>query len=137
MNSSLRLFFIFTLCSELGAAVEMGVTYSPPEGNTTFIDGTTWCIASLQAGHEQELQDALDWACGPGLADCTAIQPGYPCFQPHNLLSLASYAFNMYYQSNGDSPIACYFGGTGLITSTNPSYGSCQFPSSSSPSSSG
>ncbi|GLJ53873.1 hypothetical protein SUGI_1150580 [Cryptomeria japonica] len=133
MNSLLGFLFILALCSELGTGAEMPdtpiVTYSPPEGNTTFIDGTTWCIASSQA-NQQDLQEALDWACGPGLADCSAIQPGQPCYQADNLALVASYAFNTYYQTNGDSPIACNFGGTGVITSTNPSYGSCQFQSS-------
>lgn len=123
------------LCLVLGAGyhetkVDMPntpiTTFSPPEGNTTFIDGTTWCVASPSA-NQQYLQEALDWACGPGLTDCSGIQLGQPCYQPSNLLSAASYAFNMYYQANGNSPVACNFGGTGMITSSDPSYGSCQF----------
>ncbi|GER36780.1 carbohydrate-binding X8 domain superfamily protein [Striga asiatica] len=55
-----------------------------------------------------DLQIALDWACGFGRAECSPIQPGGPCFEPNNLHSHASYAFNSYYQQNGNSDIACY-----------------------------
>lgn len=96
------------------------VTPSPPEGNTTFLDGTTWCVA-LAGVPQDDLQDALDWACGLGMADCGPVQPGGLCFDPDTLLSHASYAFNSYYQQNGNSDIACNFGGTATVTRNNPS----------------
>ncbi|KAK4744538.1 hypothetical protein SAY87_010850 [Trapa incisa] len=102
---------------------------SPPEGNTTFLGGTTWCIA-LAGVAQVDLQKALDWACGLGMADCQAIQKGGPCFEPETLLSHASYAFNSYYQKNGNSDIACNFGGTAAVTKTNPSYGKCDYSAS-------
>lgn len=93
---------------------------SPPEGNITFLGGTTWCVA--RAGAPQlDLQNALDWACGLGMADCRPIQAGGPCFEPNTLLSHASFAFNNYYQQNGNSDIACNFGGTAMLTKINPS----------------
>ncbi|KAJ8440296.1 hypothetical protein Cgig2_012732 [Carnegiea gigantea] len=101
-------------------------TLSPPEGNTTFLGGTTWCVA-LPMASQIDLQIALNWACGPGGADCSRIQPGGPCFQPDNLVNHASYAFNSYYQQNGNNDIACYFGGTATLTYHNPSYGKCQY----------
>ncbi|XP_027348482.1 glucan endo-1,3-beta-glucosidase 13 [Abrus precatorius] len=103
-------------------------TLSPPEGNTTFIDGTTWCVA-LAGVSQADLQNALDWACGLGTADCTAIQQGGPCFEPDTLVSHASFAFNSYYQTNGNSDIACNFGGTATLTKRNPSYGKCLYSS--------
>ncbi|XP_011096658.1 glucan endo-1,3-beta-glucosidase 12 [Sesamum indicum] len=105
-------------------------TLSPPEGNTTFLGGTTWCVARPGAS-PTDLQIALDWACGLGKADCRAIQAGGPCFDPDTLLSHASYAFNNYYQQNGNSDIACYFGGTAALTQNNPSHGRCVFATSS------
>ncbi|KAL5716400.1 hypothetical protein ACHQM5_018099 [Ranunculus cassubicifolius] len=95
-------------------------TLSPPEGNTTFLNGVTWCIA--RPGVSQvDLQIALDWACGLGMTDCTPIKSGGPCFNPDTLLSHASYAFNSYYQQNGNSDIACNFGGTASLTKQDPS----------------
>lgn len=95
-------------------------TLSPPEGNTTFLDGTTWCVA-LAGVSQVDLQNALDWACGLGMADCKAIQEGGPCYDPDTLVSHASFAFNSYYQLNGNSDIACNFGGTAAVTKYNPS----------------
>lgn len=90
-----------------------------PEGNTTLVEGPTWCVAA--AGVSQaDLQNALDWACGLGQADCRPIKNGGPCYQPNNLLSHASYAFNSYYQQNGNSDVACNFGGTATITKHDP-----------------
>ncbi|GMH01436.1 hypothetical protein Nepgr_003275 [Nepenthes gracilis] len=104
-------------------------TWSPPEGNTTFVDGTTWCVA-LAGVSQVDLQIALDWACGPGAADCGPIQVGGSCFDPDTLLSHASYAFNTYYQQNGNSDIACNFGGTAKMTKEDPSYGKCVYAAS-------
>ncbi|XP_021812419.1 major pollen allergen Ole e 10-like [Prunus avium] len=101
-------------------------TMSPPEGNTTFLDGTTWCVA-LPGVSQVDLQNALDWACGLGMANCKAIQEGGACYEPDTLLSHASFAFNDYYQQNGNSDIACNFGGTAAVTKYNPSHGKCVF----------
>ncbi|OAY47210.1 glucan endo-1,3-beta-glucosidase 13 [Manihot esculenta] len=101
-------------------------TLSPPEGNTTFLGGTTWCVA-LAGVSQIDLQNALDWACGLGMADCSPIQQGGSCFEPDTLLSHASFAFNNYYQQNGNSDIACNFGGTATLTKSNPSYGKCNY----------
>lgn len=102
------------------AVIPVPTTPSPPEGNTTFIDGTTWCVA-LAGVSQADLQNALDWACGLGKADCTPIQKGGACYEPDTLVSHASFAFNNYYQTNGNSDIACNFGGTATLTKNNPS----------------
>ncbi|XP_009362261.2 PLASMODESMATA CALLOSE-BINDING PROTEIN 5 isoform X2 [Pyrus x bretschneideri] len=121
------------LVSTMGAAVQEkadgaipDTTLSPPEGNTTFLDGTTWCVA-LPGVSQADLQNALDWACGLGMADCKPIQKGGACYEPDTLLSHASYAFNNYYQQNGNSDIACNFGGTAGVTKKNPSHGKCNY----------
>ncbi|XP_061365694.1 major pollen allergen Ole e 10-like [Gastrolobium bilobum] len=102
---------------------------SPPEGNTTFIDGITWCVA-LAGVSQADLQNALDWVCRPENVDCKPIKIGGSCFEPDTLLSHASYAFNNYYQTNGNSDVACNFGGTATTTKKNPSYGKCVYSSS-------
>ncbi|CAM8915388.1 unnamed protein product [Rhodiola kirilowii] len=109
-------------------------TNSPPEGNTTFLGATTWCVA-VPGASQADLQNALDWACGLGMADCRPIQQGGSCFDPDTLMSHASYAFNYYYQQNGNSDIACNFGGTATLTKINPSYGNCVYRASGSVSS--
>ncbi|KAL2941752.1 Glucan endo-1 3-beta-glucosidase 1, partial [Bienertia sinuspersici] len=80
-------------------------------------------------GQKTSLQDALDYACGIGGADCSTIQDGGSCYNPISLQNHASYAFNSYYQKN-PSPTSCDFGGAAVLVNTNPSTGSCIFPSS-------
>lgn len=94
--------------------------------------GGSWCVAS-QTAFRPALQAALDYACGHG-ADCFAIQPGGRCYYPNTLNAHASYAFNSYYQKS-PIPNSCNFGGTALITSTDPSSGTCLYPSTSTSSS--
>ncbi|KAK1434524.1 hypothetical protein QVD17_00271 [Tagetes erecta] len=104
---------------------------NPPAGNGR---GQSWCIAKSGAS-QAVLQSALDYACGIGGADCATIQQGSSCFEPATLQNHASYAFNSYYQKN-PVPTSCDFGGAAALTTTNPSTGSCVYPSSSSSSSS-
>ncbi|XP_010244529.1 PREDICTED: glucan endo-1,3-beta-glucosidase 12 [Nelumbo nucifera] len=131
---SLLVMECYLVCSgariqEKEEAVNPIPTLSPPEGNTTFLGGTTWCVA-LPGASQIDVQNALDWACGLGMADCGPIQSGGVCFEPDTLLSHASYAFNSYYQQNGNSDIACNFGGTATVVTRNPSYGSCLYSAS-------
>ncbi|XP_020595896.1 PLASMODESMATA CALLOSE-BINDING PROTEIN 5-like [Phalaenopsis equestris] len=92
--------------------------------------GDLWCVAKNNA-EDAALQSALDWACGPGLSDCRPIQDGGICFEPDDLQSHASYAFNDYFRRHGSSPSACDFSGVAAITGLNPSLGDCKFPASS------
>ncbi|KAK2644512.1 hypothetical protein Ddye_019707 [Dipteronia dyeriana] len=102
-------------------------------GSGTFLanDTTnqTYCIA-MDGVDSKTLQAALDWACGPGRANCSEIQPGEACYQPNNVKGHASYAFDSYYQKEGRSSGSCDFKGVAMITTTDPSHGSCIFPGS-------
>ncbi|KAI4371142.1 hypothetical protein MLD38_019408 [Melastoma candidum] len=89
----------------------------------------TYCVA-MEGVDDKTLQTALDWACGPGLANCTGIQPGESCFQPNDIRSHASFAFDSYYQKEGKRDVSCNFQGVAMITTTDPSYGGCIFPGS-------
>ncbi|KAL6634423.1 hypothetical protein ACP70R_027094 [Stipagrostis hirtigluma subsp. patula] len=92
--------------------------------------GAAWCIARSGAP-QKTLQAALDYACGPaGGADCAPIQASGLCYLPNTLAAHASYAFNSVYQRSRAAPGACDFAGTATITLTDPSYGSCTYPSS-------
>ena len=98
-------------------------TYSPtmesPKRSSPPLSGASWCIAS-QSASQTALQVALDYACGHGGTDCSAIQTGQRCYNPNTIHNHASYAFNSYYQKN-PVPNSCNFGGTAVITSTDPS----------------
>ncbi|KAG6420001.1 hypothetical protein SASPL_116515 [Salvia splendens] len=89
-----------------------------------------WCVVRSDAS-EQALQTALDYSCSAG-ADCSPIQPNGLCFLPNTLQAHASYAFNSYYQRKNNAPDSCSFASTSTIARTDPSYGSCVYPSSAS-----
>lgn len=80
---------------------------------------TTWCVVRSDASQE-ELQQALDYACGSG-ADCTPILSNGLCYLPNTIQAHASYAFNSYYQRKAMAPGSCDFSGTATIAQTDPS----------------
>jgi hypothetical protein len=79
----------------------------------------TWCIAKTGMT-DKVLQNGIDYACGIGGADCSAIQPMGSCYNPNTVQAHASYAFNSYFQRN-PSPASCDFGGAGMLVNVNPS----------------
>ncbi|XP_062179533.1 PLASMODESMATA CALLOSE-BINDING PROTEIN 2-like isoform X2 [Phragmites australis] len=104
-------------------------TQTPSLANPVAGGGGSWCVASPGAS-TTALQVALDYACGQGGADCSAIQPGASCSNPDTVRDHASYAFNSYYQKN---PVqtSCDFGGTAVLTSTDPSTSTCRYSATS------
>ncbi|KAJ8554563.1 hypothetical protein K7X08_025241 [Anisodus acutangulus] len=101
--------------------------YKGKKGNVSASVGQTWCVASGEAGKDN-LQAALDYACGEGGADCRSIQPGSTCYNPNTLEAHASFAFNSYYKKKGRAMGSCYFGGAAYIVHQQPKYGSCELP---------
>lgn len=89
----------------------------PPPPQTAV---NSWCVAVATAD-PAPLQQALDWACGEGGADCSPLQAGQSCFTPDTLVSHASYAFNSYFQKQNKAGGSCYFGSTAYITNQDPS----------------
>ncbi|XP_022859371.1 glucan endo-1,3-beta-glucosidase 4-like [Olea europaea var. sylvestris] len=90
---------------------------------------TVFCIAKPGAD-ERSLRSGLNWACGPGQANCRAIQQGQPCYLPDTWQNHASYAYNDYYQKMHSSGGTCDFDGTAMTTAIDPSHGSCRFTGS-------
>ncbi|XP_010552500.1 PREDICTED: PLASMODESMATA CALLOSE-BINDING PROTEIN 5 [Tarenaya hassleriana] len=105
-------------------------TVAAAQGGGGAVDPSElWCVAKNNA-EDAALQTAIDWACGPGGADCGMIQQGGPCYDPMDLQQTASYAFNDYYLKHGLADDACFFDNNAALTSLNPSRGKCKFPSS-------
>ncbi|CAH8320360.1 unnamed protein product [Eruca vesicaria subsp. sativa] len=63
------------------------------------------------------LQAALDWACGPGKVDCSALMQGEECYEPDDVKMM---------KASG----SCDFKGVSTVTFTDPSRGTCVFPGS-------
>ncbi|KAH9301295.1 hypothetical protein KI387_012878, partial [Taxus chinensis] len=101
-------------------------SFTPTAPSTPSSVGATWCVAKNNID-DKTLQVALDYACGVGGADCTKIQQGGVCFEPDNVQSHASYAFNNYYTKNGMVTETCDFGGSAAPTTLNPSHGTCVY----------
>lgn len=93
-------------------------------------NSTVFCVA-IQGTNTTALQNGLNYACGQGGANCSAIQPGQPCYDPNTLQNHASFAYNDYYQETQSVGGTCDFDGTATTTNIDPSYGSCIFTGSS------
>lgn len=96
---------------------DLGLSDSDVSGSNS---SGVFCVARPGAD-ESSLRSGLDWACGPGQADCDFIQQGKPCFVPDTLQNHASYAYNDYYQKKRTSGGSCDFGGSAVMTSVDPS----------------
>ncbi|KAL8195573.1 hypothetical protein R6Q57_025976 [Mikania cordata] len=111
-----------------GSKSTVPVAPSPSDGDVSESSiGQTWCVANGKVG-QKKLQDALDYACGEGGADCRPIQSDDTCYNPNTLEAHASYAFNSYYQKQARVSGSCDFGGAAYVVSQPPRYGSCKFP---------
>ncbi|XP_051144429.1 glucan endo-1,3-beta-glucosidase 3-like [Andrographis paniculata] len=89
----------------------------------------TYCVAK-DGADKKMLQAALDWACGPGKVDCSAMLQGQPCYEPDTVAAHSSYAFDAYYHRMDMADGTCNFNGVATVTTTDPSRGSCIFPGS-------
>ncbi|XP_042493495.1 glucan endo-1,3-beta-glucosidase 1-like [Macadamia integrifolia] len=104
------------------SAVDMGAAPSPETGEVNPL----WCVAkpSVPAA---TLEEAMDYACREGGADCEEIKPHGSCYNPDSVVAHASYAFNSYWQKNKRNGGTCSFGGTAMIINADPSFMHCRF----------
>ncbi|KAJ6902121.1 hypothetical protein NC651_019787 [Populus alba x Populus x berolinensis] len=84
-----------------------------------------WCVPKADAT-DKALQANIDYVCSQGM-DCKPIQAGGACFSPDNVRSHASYIMNSYYQSHGRNDFNCDFSQTAVLTTSDPSHGTCKY----------
>ncbi|CAM0873824.1 unnamed protein product [Alopecurus aequalis] len=83
-----------------------------------------WCVLNPNATNTTALADNVGYACSR--ADCTAL--GYDCScGALDAAGNASYAFNVYYQAQGQVPSACDFQGLAMVTDKDVSQPPCNF----------
>lgn len=109
-------FIIFSLLLFLGVTI----VEAQQEGKAVVQQQQLWCVAKNNA-EDTALQQALDWACGPGGANCGPIQNSGPCYDPNDLIDMATYAFNDYCLKHGMSDETCNFSNTAALTALDPS----------------
>jgi hypothetical protein len=95
-------------------------TFSLSTSNRITGNNSDFCVAKPNAD-PGKLQVGLNWACGQGGANCSAIQEGQPCYLPNTYQNHASYAYNDYYQKMHLAGATCDFDGTATTTTANPS----------------
>lgn len=84
-----------------------------------------WCALDPDAkGDKSKLADNVNYACT--FSDCTALGYGSSC-NGLDADANASYAFNMYFQAQGQKETSCFFQGLGTITDQNQSTNQCNF----------
>ncbi|XP_011101604.2 probable glucan endo-1,3-beta-glucosidase A6 [Sesamum indicum] len=111
-----------------GTRPETSYAILPKPSNNHPYKGKLWCVADSRASLT-DLGPALDFACGQGNGTCNELAPGKGCYQPVSISAHASYAFSSYWAKFRNAGAVCYFDGLAVQTTTDPSHGSCQFPS--------
>ncbi|CAL9236788.1 unnamed protein product [Arabidopsis halleri] len=86
----------------------------------------SWCVAKPGTPIEQLVKN-LNYVCSQMEIHCEVVSKGGACYDPNNLYNSASVVMNLYYQNQGRHYSKCDFGGSGLITVTDPSCGCCKY----------
>ncbi|KAG8387253.1 hypothetical protein BUALT_Bualt02G0002200 [Buddleja alternifolia] len=90
--------------------------------------GRLWCVAA-EGSNTTALGEAVSYACGQGNRTCDPIRPGGKCYKPNSLVQHAGYAFSSYWAQMRVAGATCSFNGLAIMTSKDPSHGSCKYPS--------
>ncbi|XP_047951027.1 glucan endo-1,3-beta-glucosidase 7-like [Salvia hispanica] len=114
---------------DLTMAYDVGLIQTPAAAATLKPSKGRWCVGKAGVG-DVKMQANLDYACGQGI-DCSPIQPGGACFEPATVIAHANYAMNLFFHNSDKDPsITCDFAQTATLSSTDPSYDKCIYPSS-------
>ncbi|KAL8027296.1 hypothetical protein ABFS82_14G079400 [Erythranthe guttata] len=109
---------LFLLCCILGL-VSCYATNSQP---IDVKQAGLYCVANTNGNPPYEkFQGFIDYACG--ILDCSPIRIGGSCYFPNILVKHTTWVLNLFYKSRGVCNTEI-----GLITSVNPSYPGCTFP---------
>ncbi|XP_026446343.1 major pollen allergen Ole e 10-like [Papaver somniferum] len=84
----------------------------------------TWCIAKPST-EEKYLRNNIDFGCTQLGVDCSPIARDGSCFYPNTTYAHASVVMNLHFKAAGKHAWDCYFNGTGLTTTSDPSVGDC------------
>ena len=101
-----------------------GAAVTPVKPSPSPVGSKKWCVAKAGTS-DAALQNNINYVCSQGV-DCRPIQSG-ACSTPTSLK--ASFAMNSYYHAKGLNDFNCDFSGTGVVTTTDPSTGSCKYNS--------
>lgn len=84
-----------------------------------------WCVMSPSASlDDTQVAPSVSYACSH--ADCSSLGYGTSCSNLDARGNI-SYAFNNYYQENDQLASACQFPNLSIVTTTDPSQGTCKF----------
>ncbi|KAF5178983.1 Glucan endo-1,3-beta-glucosidase [Thalictrum thalictroides] len=83
-----------------------------------------WCVLNPNASNQTALTDNINYACT--YADCTKLGFGSSC-NGLDAQGNASYAFNIYYQTQSQKDESCSFQGMAMVTTNNASQANCNF----------
>ncbi|KAL7159665.1 hypothetical protein ABFS83_01G043200 [Erythranthe nasuta] len=95
-----------------------------PASNVRYLQ-RRWCVMSPTASLEDpQVGLSVSYACAR--ADCTKLGFGTSCSNLDARGNI-SYAFNSYYQINNQLETACRFPNLSVVTTSDPSVGTCKF----------
>ncbi|XP_061951693.1 glucan endo-1,3-beta-glucosidase 5-like [Populus nigra] len=119
---------LFYLDGQPKYALSLGTTNSNglvPARGVSYL-AKKWCIMSPSASlDDPQVAPSVSYACAS--ADCTSLGYGTSCGDLSAQGNI-SYAFNSYYQQNNQLESACRFpNNLSVVTSNDPSTGTCQF----------
>ncbi|KAL9232733.1 hypothetical protein vseg_007807 [Gypsophila vaccaria] len=101
----------------------------PDPTNNLPYKGELWCVVHV-AANMTELSPMLTGLCTRLNGTCeTVLGPGKECYEPVSMVWHASYVFSTFWAKYRHRGTACYFNGLATLTISNPSHGSCSFPS--------
>jgi hypothetical protein len=118
--------YVGPVSSKVTPAAAASVPAPAPDATAADSGGRRWCVPA-PAADAAVLQENIDFVCGQGGIDCSAIRLGGSCYEPDTLQAHAAYAMNLYFRSNGDHEFDCEFGHTGVVTTADPSKTSSSF----------